>query len=450
MHHDSFSNRYAKRVERRPCLALFGGLASALLSSFAGGDTGGPSEPVLSQVRNSVVAVESVDTRGKRIAEGSAVAIGEGEVITTCTLIRGGASIHIREAGKAFKAVVRHKRQDLDLCQLEVADLRIRPAGLASNKKPRTGERVYAVGISSKQEPQPVIHDAKISGLLPHEGSWYMRISAVPSSGFEGGGLFSDSGQLIGILALRHVEGQNLAFALPVDWLRELETKATAAAAKKENGLEWLNRSLALEKKGDWRSLLKLSQLHVERDQDSAAGWFEVGAASIHLKQYRQAVHAYRQAIRHQARYGEAWHGLGTAYIHLNEYEHATRALQDAVRLQPENAEAWYELGNAYHKSEHYPHAIHAYDQSLRFRPENATVWYQLGKTYDELDLYGDAIEAYRETVRIEPKNVDALYSLGVDYAIAGERAEMRKVYGALRGLDPAKADLYFKTYILP
>ena len=292
MHHDSFSNRCAKRVERHSCLALLGGFASALLSSLALADTAKVDKQVFSGVRDSVVAVETFDARGKRVAGGSAVAIGEGEVVTSCTLIRGGASIHIREAGKTFKAVVRHKRQDLDLCELDVAGLGIRPVGLAGSKKPWAGERVYAVGISSKQEPQPVMHSAKISGLLPHEGSWYMQVSAVPSQGFEGGGLFSDSGQLIGILAFRHVEGQNLAFALPVDWLKELEKKVTPASTKKENGLEWLNRCFALEKKGDWRGLLKLSQLHVERDQDSAAGWFEVGAASLHLKQYRQAVHA--------------------------------------------------------------------------------------------------------------------------------------------------------------
>jgi cytochrome c-type biogenesis protein CcmH/NrfG len=445
---DSFSNRCAKQVERRSCLALLGGLASAL-TSLAGGDTGDPSERVLSQVRQSIVVVESVDARGKRIAEGSAVAIREGEAVTTCTLIRGGASIHIREAGKTFKAVVRHKRQDLDLCQLEVADLRAPPVE-PSTKKPSVGERALAVGMSSKQELRPIIHSTEISALLPYEGSWYMRISTVPSPGFEGGGVFNDSGQLIGILALRHVEGQNLAFALPVDWIRELEKKATPASAKKENGLEWLNRSFALEKKGDWHGLLKLSQQQVGRDRDSAAAWFEVGTASLHLKQYRQAVHAFREAIRNQARYGEAWHGLGTAYMHLKEYDHAVHALRDAVRLQPENAEAWYELGKAYHETEQYPYAIDAYNQSLRFHAENPAVWYSLGKTYDELDLYGEAMDAYRETVRIEPKNVDALYSLGVDYALAGERAEMRKIYGALRGLDPEKAELYFKTYILP
>lgn len=136
--------------------------------------------------------------------------------------------------------------------------------------------------------------------------------------------------------------------------------------------------------------------------------------------------------------------------MHLKEYDHAARALRDAVRLQPDNAEAWYALGNAYYKSEQYPHAIHAYDQSLRFDPGNAAVWYSLGKAYDELDLYGDAIDAYRETVRIEPKNVDALYSLGVDYAIAGERAEMRRIYSALLPLDRTKAEKYFNTYILP
>jgi tetratricopeptide (TPR) repeat protein len=356
----------------------------------------------------------------------------------------------VRGPGKSFKAVVRHKRQDLDLCQLEVAGMRIPAVALGTAKNLRVGVLVYAVAASSGQNAHPAVSTAEISGTLPYEGSWYMRVSAVPSTGFQGAGLFNAAGQLVGIIS-RGSEGQKLAFALPADWITDMEKQnSPASGVKKEGGLDWLNRSFALEKKGDWRGLLKLSQQQVSRDPHSAAGWFEVASASAHLKQYKQAVHAYREAIRNQAGYGDAWHGLGTAYMHLKEYDHAARALRDAVRLQPDNAEAWYALGNAYYKSEQYPHAIHAYDQSLRFDPGNAAVWYSLGKAYDELDLYGDAIDAYRETVRIEPKNVDALYSLGVDYAIAGERAEMRRIYSALLPLDRTKAEKYFNTYILP
>lgn len=456
MQRDSVSKRSAKRVKWHSYPPLLWGLALALLASSANSETAEIAKQNFSQVHESVVALEILNAKGKRVAEASGVAIGEGQVVTSCSAIQGGTSIQARGRGKSFKAVVHHKRQDLDLCQLSVADMGIPAVALGTANNLRVGVLVHAIAASSGQNAQPTVSTAEISGLLPYEGSWYMRVSAVPSTGFQGAGLFNDAGKLVGIISRRGAEGQKLAFALPADWikdmgLRDMEKQSSPASAhKKEGGLDWLNRSFALEKKGDWRGLLKLSQQQVSRDPHSAAGWFEVASACAHLKQYKQAVHAYREAIRNQASYGDAWHGLGTAYMHLKEYDHAARALRDAVRLQPDNAEAWYALGNAYYKSEQYPHAIHAYDQSLRFDPGNATAWYSLGKAYDELDLYGDAIDAYRETVRIEPKNVDALYSLGVDYAIAGERAEMRRIYSTLLPLDQTKAEQYFNTYILP
>jgi len=305
--------------------------------------------------------------------------------------------------------------------------------------------------MSSGQRPQPVLSETTVSSLRPHEKSQYIRISAAVSPGFRGGGLFNDSGQLIGILSPQLVEGQNLTFALPVDWISGLSKQGQSASAiMKNGGLDWLNRSLALEKKGDWPRLLKFAQQPIKRDPSSAAAWFSVGAASLNLKRHSQAVHAYREAIRNQADYGEAWHKLGVTYAQLKEYDHAIHAYRDALRLQPENADAWYDLGNAYYDSKQYPYAIHAYRESLGLQPGNAHAWYNLGNTYDDLKLYGEAVDAYRETLRIQPENVDAWYSLGVDYAIEGERAKMNEIYRALGELDRAKAELYFNTYILP
>lgn len=399
---------------------MVGSLLLALLSFPAVAKT---PEQILAQVSPSVVGVDVIDVHGKSIGQGSGVVIGEGQVITSCQGIKEGVKEakkwQVHQSGRTFNAALQSAAPDRDLCQLNVSRLPAPRIALGTAKKLGVGQRIYAVGApmggAGQEGWKPILSEGMVSILRPYEGSQYVEISAATSPGASGGGLFDDQGRLIGILSRQSIEGQNLTFAMPVDWIAELAKPAQPVpAATKKDGLNWLNRTFALEKKADWPGLLKLSQQEVKRDLTNAVAWFDVGIASAHLKQYSQAVHAFREAIRHQAEYDEAWHALGVAYANLKEYDNAIEAYGDAVRLQPENGEAWYDLGNAHYALKHHAHAIHAYREALRIQPENAAAWYNLGMTYQDLNLYGEAAEAYLETVRIQPENAEAWYRLGV------------------------------------
>lgn len=436
-----------------------GGLGLALLSSFAAADVSlVPNIPltpehIVMRVSPSVVEVDVVDTHGKSIRQGSGVVIGADQVVTGCHVLKEvgkeGKSALVRKSGNIFKATLHYADPDRDLCQLNVPHLRGTPITLGSAEKIGVGQHVNAISISGRHEL--VLHEGVVSNTRPHGESQYMHVSIAISPGSSGGALVDDRGRLIGLLSFQSLERQHFTFALPVEWIGEL-SKRTQPVQTIINitGLDWLNRTMVLEKKADWQTLLKLAQQEVKRDPANAVAWYGVGVASAHLKQYNQAVHAYREAIRNQAEYEEAWHKLGVAYASLKEYDHAIHAYRDALRIQKENAEAWYDLGNAHHELKQHAHAIHAYREALRVQPENPRAWYSLGITYDDLNLHGEAAEAYQETVRIQPENADAWYNLGVNYALLGERGKIRGVYHALRKLDPPRAERYFNTYMLP
>lgn len=440
---------------------MLGALASALLSPLAAAKT---AEEIFTEASPFVVSVDMVDVRGKHVAHGSGVVMETGEVITTCDVAGKGKNGQVSRSGRTFKAMLEGAQAGRNLCRLNVPDMQSPRIVLGTAKKLWVGQPVYAIGVPTKRVGQhgrePVLIEAAVSSLRPYGGSQYIRISAAISSGFSGGGLFDNEGQLIGILSPQIVEGENLAFALPVDWIGELQKGAqgvheeqrtqSGAAASNKDGLNWLKRTLALEKKGKWRDLLKLSQQEIKRNPANAAGWFNVGIASANLKQYSQAIDAYREAIRNQAEYADAWHHLGVAYANLEEYADAIQAYEDALFMRPDNAGAWFDLGNVYYDLKRYAYAIHAYRQALRIDRENPKAWYSLGVTYDELKLYDESAEAYRETVRIQPENADAWYNMGVAYATLDERGEMREIYQALRKLDPIRAEQYFNLYILP
>ncbi len=462
-------------------LAHAAGLVFALASSFAAAIA---PEQILLQVAPSIVVVDISDIYGKSIEQRSGVVIDVGQVVTSCQAIQKDRNLQVWQAGSAFKAKLRHSDTSRDLCQLNVPRLRAPPTILGTTQRLRVGQPVYAVGTSMDQELS--LSEGFVSSLRPLEGAQYIHVSAVISPNSQGGGLFDDQGRLIGIATSQTIEGRDANFALPVDWIRELPiaAKATRAVPKKESGLDRLNRSVALEKKGSWQGLLQLSQQWTKSEPGNTIAWFSLGVAQAGLKQYDRAIRAYRESIRIRPEYAdawynlgvayfnlkqhtqgmhayqealrlqpegaEAWRGLGTAYSGLKQHDQAVHAYREPARIQPESADAWYNLGNAYYDLQQYDQALQAYRESLRIRPENVNAWYNLGVTYDELKQQDEAIRAYQEALRIQPGYAMAWYDLGRIYYFQGEREKVRDIYQTLRRLDPARAEKYFNALIMP
>jgi cytochrome c-type biogenesis protein CcmH/NrfG len=420
-----------------------------LLASFSVLAAAEVSKQLPAPVSHSVVSVNLFDPHGKPSGAGSGVVVARNQVITSCFLIQKAKDIEVARPGATFKAALQYALPDLDLCQLDVPHLPAAAAAAGTATKVKIGQYAFAAGARGRQEPAQ--SKVVVSGMRPYAGSQYMQLTPSIPAHFSGGGVFDEKGRLIGILSLRFIDGQNFTFALPVEWLAELENRRSAGSSGKvSGGLDWLNHALAQERQHDWIELLKISQHQLTHDPTDAVAWFSVGVASGNLKLYNQAVHAYREAIRHQADYGEAWHNLGNAYASLKEYDHAIHAYRDALLIEPDNDDTWYGLGNVYYDLKQYAYAIDAYSKALRIQPENPKAWYNLGVTYDDLGLHGEAAEAYQQTVRIQPDNAEAWHHLGVAYARLGERRKVREIYQTLRKLSPAKAESYFNSYILP
>ena len=102
---------------------------------------------------------------------------------------------------------------------------------------------------------------------------------------------------------------------------------------------------MVLEEKADCQALLKLSQQQVKRDPANAAAWYSVGAAFAHLKQYSQAVQAYREALHIQPENPGAWYNLGVNYALLGERGKIRGVYQALRKLDPSRAERYF---NAY------------------------------------------------------------------------------------------------------
>src|ERR1700752_2212217 len=72
----------------------------------------------------------------------------------------------------------------------------------------------------------------------------------------------------------------------------------------------------------------------------------------------------------------------GLALYAQQKYKEAVDAFKQAVKLNPGNANAFCQLGNSYWQADQLPEAITAYKEALRLSPKMPEALYGLGGVY--------------------------------------------------------------------
>lgn len=392
----------------RPALICFWLIASIPASA-------NPPQEIFASAAPSVVVIEVRGHGGELKSTGSGVVIAKGEVITNCHVAEIGKTLIVRQGKASYPARLHYADQERDLCQLSVANFNASSVPLGDINDLQPGARVVAIGAPRGLELS--ISEGLVAALREFgAGTKIIQTTAAISPGSSGGGLFDDSGRLVGITTFYFDNGQNLNFAMPVNWIAELPKRSVVQEKLKTSSVEWLSGAAQLEKKQDWQGLLAYSQRWSKTELQSGVAWLGLGNAYSNLKQYSQAVGAYREALRRDPKYASAWMNLGNAYSDLKQYSQAIDAYRESLRLDPTDAKAWNNLGVAYGNHTQYSQAIEAYREALRLDPKYASAWNNLGNRYSHLKQYSQANDAYREALRLDPKYASAWNSLGKDY----------------------------------
>jgi S1-C subfamily serine protease len=125
-----------------------------------------------------------------------------------------------------------------DVCQLSVPGLKAPAVVVAESSKVAVGQNVFAVGNPKGLEL--TMSEGLVSSLRRNAAGQLVLIqtSAAISGGSSGGGLFNKEGMLIGLTTLGSVtaDAQNLNFAIPSDWVRELPQRHAGSAASASSG----------------------------------------------------------------------------------------------------------------------------------------------------------------------------------------------------------------------
>lgn len=196
----------------------------------------------------------------------------------------------------------------------------------------------------------------------------------------------------------------------------------------------------------DTPPLRVLKQAVQEQPTDPQA-FFNLGLKYESLGKSKEAMGAYRQAIRLKSDYVEAYHHLARTLGDSGEYDEAIKTLQKALKIKPDYAEARILLGKVYTgqglalgQEGRWSSAIDAFQAAIRTDPEAEAPRNNLGVAYFNEKRLSDAVEAFQQALGKNPDNPQAHYNLALLYFVTGNHEAAYVEFFNLKALDPAMA----------
>lgn len=170
----------------------------------------------------AVVLIELYDPKGEVSKRGSGFLVSaEGAILTNYHVIAHSKQATVRLANEDAYDTVEvldiDKRKDIALVKIKAIGLPYLALGRSSTVE--VGDTVFALS-NPLGVFQNTLSQGIVSGIRQGDGYRYLQISAPISHGSSGGPVFNAKGEVIGIAVASLEEGQNLNFAVPIDYAK--------------------------------------------------------------------------------------------------------------------------------------------------------------------------------------------------------------------------------------
>jgi serine protease Do len=181
-------------------------------------------QEVYAHVSPSVWKVLTYDQDGLPLGQGSAVVIAAETLVTNCHVLAKSRRVVVRREGVSLEAKLDLWDPQRDVCQLRAPKLAAPAVAVGDAAGLVVGQPAYAIG--NPKGLDLTMSAGLVSSLRRNAAGqlFLIQTSAAISGGSSGGGLFDEQGTLVGLTTIGSITGdaQNLNFAVPAEWIREL------------------------------------------------------------------------------------------------------------------------------------------------------------------------------------------------------------------------------------
>lgn len=199
--------------------------------------------------QDSIFLVYLNDSTGSPTALGTAFLVAPRLLITNAHVANAGSPVLAVGPVRIPLTVVRTDEQN-DLAILSVGvDLTSKPLPLAK-EEPSPGQQVFAIG--NPEGLEKTISQGIVAGLRQNNARKLIQITSPISHGSSGGPILNASGEVVGVAVGMIEDGQNLNFAIPVSYVRQiLASKSEIPAASTDFTSEVEKAFQLLKKRSD-------------------------------------------------------------------------------------------------------------------------------------------------------------------------------------------------------
>ncbi|HEY8118932.1 MAG TPA: trypsin-like peptidase domain-containing protein [Methylophilaceae bacterium] len=252
----------------------------------------------------SVVMIRGYNTDGG-MSYGSGVIVAPNKVLTDCHIFRQSKQPWVSRGEDTYTISSVQADRYYDMCLVTADNLPYKAAVLGTASTLKKGEQVLAIGFSNGM-PAPLTAFGELKSLYPLNGGNIIRTNARFALGASGSGLFDDKGHLIGINTFK-TPGQNAYFyALPIEWLAELQKQPIETSfpingktfwEEEEAQKPFFMQIAVPEIQEDWPKLAEIAELWTKSEPNNTEAWYELGLANERMGRADVAEKAYRKSV---------------------------------------------------------------------------------------------------------------------------------------------------------
>ncbi len=401
-------------------------------------------QEVAQQALPAVVVVAAFDDNQEVSSLGSGFFLSPSLIATNHHVIDGAAEVFVklinRGADDILEARVVSVDRTNDLALLAVPRTSVRPLDLEQRQRPAVGDTVFVIG-NPKGLPG-TMSQGIISAIRRKAG--LVQIDAAISPGSSGGPVLNVHGRVIGVAAMLIEDGQNLNFAIPVEFLETLIAEGGDEVEEEEVGA----RATPVRPSGSGSEPARppasaptpkappvptrtATELSTDADAKFRSGDF------------KGAVDGYAAAIALDPRATHPHLWRAEAYVRLGKYTDAESGFRTVSELEPANTDAFVRLGVSLLLQKKYNDAADAYRRALIVDAKAADAHHGLALALRGLQRYDDGLKAIAEAISLKPADAEFQYAAATIAERKGDVRAALSYYMAATRLAPTEASYW-------
>jgi S1-C subfamily serine protease len=186
-----------------------------------------PASQILDENRSSIGVIVAAGNSSLRLGTGFFVG-STGLLLTNFHVVEGTDFVGVKipsSNGVLWAKKATSFDVENDLVVLEVETSGKKPVSFGDSDQAQVGEQIVVIG--NPEGLEQTVSNGLLSGIREVEGRKLFQISAPISEGSSGSPVFDGRGEVIGVVVSTLESGQNLNFAVPINYAKPLLSRTT-------------------------------------------------------------------------------------------------------------------------------------------------------------------------------------------------------------------------------